>query len=173
MIAPTLTALFPQRKDLIMYRITVTAIAFGFVATAVSACRQPSTPPFTPGLGEIMTLTQMRHSKLWFAGEAGNWPLAAYELDELHEGMDDAATFHPTHKDAPLPIPDLIQKIMTEPLRQLEEAIKVQDQARFVQAFDAMTEGCNACHRAANFGFNVVTRPASNPYSNQAFQPAR
>src|SRR5947208_2225088 len=34
--------------------------------------------PFTPGLGEIMTLQQMRHLKLWFAGQAGNWPLAAY-----------------------------------------------------------------------------------------------
>jgi hypothetical protein len=156
-----------------MLRIVVVSSAIAGIAVTISACRQPSTPAFTPGLGEIMTLTQMRHSKLWFAGEAGNWPLASYELDELHEGMDDAATFHPTHKDAPLPIPDLIQKIMTEPLRQLEEAIKAQDQARFTQAFDAMTEGCNACHRAANFGFNVVTRPTSNPYSNQAFQPPR
>ena len=154
-----------------MHRIVVFSSAIAFLAATVSACRQPSAPAFTPGLGEIMTLTQMRHSKLWFAGQAGNWPLATYELDELHEGMDDAATFHPTHKDAPLPIPDLIQKIMTEPLRQLEDAIKAQDQTRFVQAFDAVTDGCNACHRGANFGFNVVTRPTANPYSNQAFAP--
>ena len=40
-----------------------------------------------------MTLTQMRHAKLWFAGQAANWSLAAYELDELNEGMQDAATF--------------------------------------------------------------------------------
>src|SRR5260221_12763199 len=120
-----------------------------------------------------MTWPQRRHAKLWFAGQAGNWPLASYELDELREGMDDVATFHPTHKDAPLPIPDLIQKIITEPLRQLEEAIKAQDQTRFTQAFDGVTEGCNACHRAANFGFNVVTRPSANPYSNQTFEPAK
>ena len=156
-----------------MFRLAFASTAILLLATASSACRQASTPPFVPGLGEIMTLTQMRHSKLWFAGEAGNWPLASYELDELHEGMDDAATFHPTHKDSPLPIPDLIQKIMTEPLRQLEDAIKAHDQARFAQAFDAVTEGCNSCHRAANFGFNVVTRPTTNPYSNQAFPPAR
>src|SRR5262249_46301319 len=42
-----------------------------------------------PGLGEIMALQQMRHSKLWFAGSAGNWPLAEYELDELKEGFGD------------------------------------------------------------------------------------
>jgi hypothetical protein len=156
-----------------MRQVFLFSSAILLLATASSACRQASPPPFVPGLGEIMTLTQMRHSKLWFAGEAGNWLLASYELDELHEGMDDAATFHPTHKDSPLPIPDLIGKIMTEPLQQLEEAIKAQDQMRFAQAFDAVTEGCNACHRAANFGFNKVTRPTANPYSNQTFEPVK
>ena len=156
-----------------MFRLVFASSAILLLTTACRHAARRQAPPFVPGLGEIMTLTQMRHSKLWFAGEAGNWPLAAYELDELHEGMDDAATFHPTHKDAPLPIPDLIGKIMTEPLRQLEEAIKAQDQTRFAEAFDATTDGCNACHRAANFGFNTVTRPTANPYSNQAFEPVK
>ena len=138
----------------------------------LSACRRESaTPPFTPGLGEIMTLTQMRHAKLWFAGQAGNWPLAAYELDELHEGLQDVATFHPTHKDAPLPIPALIDKIMADPLKQLEKTIDAHDATGFTPAFDALTEGCNGCHRATNFGFNVVTQPGANPYSNQTFLP--
>jgi hypothetical protein len=132
--------------------------------------RGPAAPPFAPGLGEIMTLTQMRHAKLWFAGQAANWSLASYELDELHEGLDDAATYHPTHKDAPLPIPALIAKIMTDPLQQLEKAVSAHDGSAFNQAFDATTEACNSCHRATNFGFNVVTRPTANPYSNQAFQ---
>ena len=138
-----------------------------------SACRRESSapPPFTPGLGEIMTLTQMRHAKLWFAGQAANWPLAAYELDELNEGMQDAATFHPTHKDAPLPIPALIEKIMTDPVQHLDKAIKTRDGRGFTQAFDALTEACNSCHQATKFGFNVVTRPSVNSYSNQAFQP--
>src|SRR5436190_23130753 len=131
--------------------------------------RQPPEPQFTPGLGEIMTLTQMRHVKLWFAGQSGNWPLASYELDELNEGLDDAATFHPTHKDAELPIPQLIDKIMKAPIGQLEEAVKAQDSARFDKAFDALTEGCNSCHQATKFGFNVVIRPTANPYANQRF----
>ena len=138
----------------------------------LSACRRaPATPAFTPGLGEIMTLTQMRHAKLWFAGQAANWSLAAYELDELREGMDAAATFHPTHKDAPLPIPDLIARIMRDPMQQVEKAVGAHDGRGFSQAFDTLTEACNSCHRATNFGFNIVTRPSTNPYSNQAFQP--
>ena len=150
------------------------SLAWGSIIllACLSACRREgATPPFTPGLGEIMTLTQMRHVKLWFAGQAANWPLAEYELDELHEGMQDAATFHPTHKDAPLPVPALIEKIMTDPVQGVERAIKARDASGFTQAFDALTEACNSCHRATNFGFNVVTRPNVNPYSNQAFGP--
>src|SRR5262249_49361852 len=69
------------------------------------------------GLGEIMALQQMRHAKLWLAGSAGNWPLAAYELDELREGFDDVVHFHPTHKDAPLPLDQLVPKIVGQPLQ--------------------------------------------------------
>jgi len=118
----------------------------------------------------MMTLRQMLPAKLWFAGQAANWPLAAYELDELREGIADAATFHPTHKDAPLPIPELMAKIMTDPMQQVEKAVGAHDGNAFMRAFDTLTEACNSCHRATNFGFNVVTRPGANPYSNQAFQ---
>jgi len=61
-------------------------------ATALSSCPHEARPPeasavaaYTPGLGEIMTLQQMRHLKLWYAGQAGNWDLALYEVDELGE----------------------------------------------------------------------------------------
>ena len=156
------------------------AISIGFIFLVLGCAKQPppaapaaSEPVYTPGLGEIMTLTQMRHTKLWFAGEAGNWPLASYEVDELKEGMDDAVTFHPTHKDSPLPIPDLIKKIMTEPIKNMEVAVDAKDSMKFVAAFDALTSACNQCHMAANFGFNVVVRPTANPYSNQNFQVPR
>ncbi len=152
------------------FRSAMASGALMLLAGFSSCRREPATPAFTPGLGEIMTLTQMRHAKLWLAGQAGNWPLATYELDELNEGMQDAATFHPTHKDAPLPIPALIDKMMKDPLLQLEKAIGAHDKSGFTQAFDALTEACNACHRATNFGFNVVTRPAANPYVNQTFE---
>lgn len=133
--------------------------------------RQPAQPSFTPGLGEIMTLNQMRHSKLWFAGEASNWPLAKYELEELNEGLQDVSTFHPTHKDIKLPIPDLISKIMTSPISHVQEAAEAQDHEKFITAFDELTAACNQCHQATDFGFNVVARPTANPYTNQVFPP--
>jgi hypothetical protein len=38
-----------------------------------------------------MSLQQMRHTKLWFAGNARNWDLAGYEFDELKEGFENVA----------------------------------------------------------------------------------
>jgi hypothetical protein len=131
-------------------------------------CNRSAPTPYVPGLGEIMTATQMRHSKLWFAGRAGNWPLASYELDELQEGFEDAVRFHPTHKDAP--ISDLLPRMTAAPLAQLDRAIAGKDVAEFTRAFDALTAACNACHQAAHFGFNVITRPTSNPFTNQRFE---
>ena len=65
-------------------------------APAAAPPAAPAEPAYIPGLGEIMTLNQMRHTKLWFAGQAGNWGLAAYGSKSCTR-LDDAATFHPTH----------------------------------------------------------------------------
>jgi hypothetical protein len=127
--------------------------------------------PYTPGLGEIMTLQQMRHNKLWWAGQAANWDLAAYEIKELGEGFDDIVTYHPTHEESPVAPRDAIPRMITAPIADLREVIGKRDAQAFEPAFDALTKACNDCHRATNFGFNVVQRPTMNPYSNQAFAP--
>ncbi len=150
----------------------------------LGACRQQSTPaptasasaapePYVPGLGEIMSLQQMRHTKLWFAGQGGNWDLAAYEIDELSEGFDDVVKFHPTHKDSPVAPKDAIPRMMSEPLMALRAAADKKDSEAFVQAYDALTAGCNNCHQATNFGFNAVQKPTANPYPSQVFAPVR
>ena len=140
-------------------------------APPASAAATPATS-YVPGLGELMTLQQMRHAKLWWAGEAGNWKLAAYELDELQEGFDDVVRYHPTHKDSPVPIDQVVPKIMGERLANVRDAIAKRDARLFSGAYDALTEGCNSCHQATNFGFNVVKRPAANTFSNQSFAAA-
>jgi hypothetical protein len=128
-----------------------------------------SAEAFVPGLGELMSSQQMRHVKLWFAGEAANWELADYELDELGEGFDDIVKYHPTHKDSPVAPKDAIPRMMPQPLTDLRTTIKQKNTQAFAQAFDALTKACNDCHQATNFGFNRVQRPASNPYPNQVF----
>src|SRR6266705_526921 len=95
--------------------------------------------PYVPGLGEMMSLQQMRHVKLWFAGNAENWELAAYELDELGEGFDDIVKFHPTHKDSPVAPRDAIPRMVTEPIKDLRAAVDKQDARAFVDSYDALT----------------------------------
>lgn len=145
--------------------------SFAFLLLAVTSCERAPSGAYVPGLGEIMSATQMRHIKLWFAGQAGNWPLASYELDELQEGFDDAVKFHPVHKDAPLPISELLPELTGPPLQQLETAIAGRDPEKFEQAFNELTAACNQCHQTENFGFNVVVVPTENPYTDQKFEP--
>jgi hypothetical protein len=146
-----------------------------------TACRQPTpgatasnaaADAYAPGLGEIMTLQQMRHTKLWLAGDARNWALAAYEIKELGEGFDDIVKFHPTHEESPVAPKDAIPRMMTVPLADLRTAVDKKDPTGFEQAYDSFTKACNDCHQATNFGFNRVQRPATNPYPNQIFAPA-
>jgi hypothetical protein len=43
---------------------------------------------YRSGLGEFMNGIQMHHAKLWFAGTNQNWPLAAFEVNEIKEGLE-------------------------------------------------------------------------------------
>jgi hypothetical protein len=150
-------------------RLVITIIIAAAIAglAAISAC---ATDAYVPGLGEMMTLQQMRHTKLWLAGQAGNWDLVTYEVEELGEGFDDVVKYHPTHKDAPVAPKDAIPRMITEPLAQLRSIAAKKDSAGFPPAYDALTNACNNCHKAMDFGFNVVGRPTGNPFTNQIFQ---
>jgi cytochrome c553 len=153
-------------------RDLATTIMAAMIAVTIGSRSAAAPAGYVPGLGEFMTATQMRHSKLWFAGQAGNWALASYELDEIKEGFADITRFHPTHPGSPVPIREILPKLMAAPLARLQVAIRSQNLDKFDEAFDSLTASCNACHQAEKFGFNVITRPRSNPYTNQDFSPA-
>jgi hypothetical protein len=116
-----------------------------------------------------MALQQMRHIKLWYAGSAANWDLAAYELDELKEGFEDVLKRFPLKEGVPLA--PMVKTIMGREIPELGKAIEVRDGGKFAAMFDALTAGCNACHQSAKHGFIVIQRPTTQPYSNQSFAP--
>jgi hypothetical protein len=113
-----------------------------------------------PRLSEIMVQQQMRHIKLWFAGDAGNWLLADYELDQLKDGFDDVAK---------LLGGEIVQQHVGGAMSQLEKVIESKDHAAFAAAFDRLSAGCNACHRTLDHAFIVIQRPVLSPYSDQNF----
>jgi hypothetical protein len=150
-----------------MIRIAVAAALLAFPLTAHAQQNEP----FKPGLGEIMTLQQMRHLKLWFAAQAGNWGLADYELDELKEGYEDITKYYPTKDD--VPTGTMAEAVVAKEVADLAKAIEAKDKKNFAAAFDRLTASCNACHQASKKDFIRIQRPAGNPYTNQAFAPPR
>ena len=156
------------KLNIVRVAVVTVAVSVLTAGTCVSA-----DPGYVPGLGEFMTATQMRHAKLWLAGKAENWPLAAYELEEIQEGFDTIVKYHPVHEGSPVPVREILPELTGPPLAALRSAVASGDVAAFEQGFDALTAACNACHRAENFGFIVIRRPRGNPYPNQDFSPRR
>jgi hypothetical protein len=147
------------------------ALLAGAVLAVGVACAQDGNNPkevsaeeagASPHLSDIMVQQQMRHIKLWFAGDARNWPLADYELDQLKDGFDDVAK---------LLGGDIAQQHVGGAISRLERAIEGKDHAAFVSAFDEFSAGCNACHRTLDHAFIVLQRPVLLPYSDQKFSP--
>ena len=121
-----------------MKRIVATCMAL--VASVLFAAAQPAKEPYAPGLGEFMTATQLRHAKLWFAGKQNNWDLAAYEIDEIKEGLEDVQKQFPTHDG--IPVADMIKTIISPAIEELEKAVGAKSSAKFTVAFDKLTSAC-------------------------------
>jgi hypothetical protein len=152
-----------------MKRIVITAIILA--ATVMFAAAQPAKEPYEPGLGEFMTATQLRHAKLWFAGKNNNWSLAAYEIDEIKEGLEDAARLHSTFDG--VPVAEMIKTIIDPRLERLEKAVEEKNGTQFIAAFDELTNGCNSCHAGASKPFIHIQRPTEPPLTNQNFAPVK
>jgi hypothetical protein len=134
--------------------------------------REASSGTYVPGLGDLMIgRVQPRHTKIWLAGKEKNWPLAAYELDELEEALEDVARYQPHWND--LPIAKMVNSIMADRMKALNNAINAGDETRFVSAYGKATEGCNSCHRAADRDYLVIQVPAYSPFPDQDFSPVK
>jgi hypothetical protein len=128
--------------------------------SAEEAGAPPTAESRAPRISEIMVLQQMRHIKLWFAGRAGNWPLADYETDALKQGFDDVSRQIGG---------DTVEMAIGAPISSLEKTIETKDRGAFTAAYDRLTAGCNSCHRTLDHAFIVIQRPSAVPYSDQSF----
>lgn len=82
--------------------LTALAAVAGFAILAGSSAhtQTPAAPPaYRPGLGDMMNNSlQVHHVKLGLAGAHRDWPLAAYEVKELGEAVEDLEQ-HPSRRD--------------------------------------------------------------------------
>jgi hypothetical protein len=157
-----------------MTRSIIAALLLALAAPACDARAESADAPkgsYAPGLADIMIMTQIRHAKLWLAGDVGNWDLADYEIDELKEGLEDVVKYFPKYKD--IPVGQMIEATIMAPIGEVESAIKARDRARFVAAYNNLTAACNTCHQSANRPFIVIQRPTGSAFPNQSFAPKR
>jgi len=119
---------------------------------------------YKPGFGEFMSSIQVHHAKLWFAGQNQNWELADFEMAEISESIDAIKEYQTEREES--------KKVdMLKPsLDAVKDAIDKKDSSLFNSSYLLLTSSCNNCHKAVNFGFNVVKVPEIPPFSNQAFK---
>jgi hypothetical protein len=118
-----------------------------------------------PGLGDLMLMIQVHHTKLWFAGKEGNWPLAQFEHDEIIEILDQAEEIEKERSEV-----KLFKAMIYPQLDSIQLSIKQKDADHFSNTFTNLTNACNNCHAATKYQFNKIIIPEHPPYSNQEFQ---
>jgi hypothetical protein len=151
-----------------------TAVVFSDRTAAESPFGDPNAEPapFNPQMAALMSmLIQPRHAKLGLAGSAENWPLAGYMLKELRQGFAVVSKAVPRWKG--LPVPDLVDAAVTQPLTLIEYAIKLNYRRQFDEAYESLTKGCNACHATTDHAFVVIKVPDASAFHNQEFEPKR
>ena len=125
-----------------------------------------------PGLGEIMGVIEQHHAKLYYAGTKANWPLAAYELGEIQESLDDAMQFYPDKfKNVTVPLPQIIPAITKGSIATVQQAIQQKNERAFVQSYQELSQSCSNCHAAENHAFIKIQTPAPGMFSDQDFTP--
>lgn len=175
-------ATFKARAAMAAVSVVVIAAAV-VVIGGVQSSAEPATPTaptqsvpdlpkvYMPGLGEFMQVIQIHHAKLWLAAKARNWELAAYQLSEMKEVLDEVRELVPTYKN--VPVGQMVDAIATGPIGELEKAVEAKKFAAFAASYDKLTDACNSCHMAASRGFIKIRRPTHSTFDNQDFRPAR
>jgi hypothetical protein len=171
-----------MRTRIIPVLLTATLAAFALVG-ALSTRSTAQNPmgdadaepaPFNPQMAAMMNmLIQPRHAKLGLAGKEENWPLAGYAFKELKQSFLVTARAIPRWKG--LPVPDLFDAALSQPLALLDFAIKANEPRQFAEAYARVTTGCNACHATTDHPFIVIKAPDAGAaaFPNQDFQPKR
>lgn len=124
---------------------------------------------FEPGLDDLMTmLIQPRHIKLYHAGTADNWELAAFELAELRSAFRRTAQTIPRYQGND--VNSTLQTYMEPRLQAVDAAIKTGNAKQFVKEYALLTAACNACHTYLERPFLVIEVPdaaARSAYADQ------
>ena len=106
-----------------------------------------------PGLGRLMPEVGARTWKLYYAAQAENWPLAAFQAKEIKGLMELGAFTRPKHADA-------LNKYLEKIWKPVQDAINDQNFAAFEAAF---TKAVDAGRRPILHVLRCRRRRKQNP----------
>ena len=139
---------------------------------ALKAAKPAAAAP-APELGAQMLELQIRHARLWPAGQARNWVLTQFQLAELRESFAGIVETNGEHAALqPQKLSEVLPAMVDPALEQMQAAVDARDGAKFDAAYDALSASCNACHAAAGHGFLVIQRPLTPMLDNLKAEPA-
>ena len=121
-----------------------------------------------PDQSHAMADVAFHFSNCWFAGQKQNWPLAQFNLDETRSHLRWAVRIIPVRKDAngnPIRLEEILSGIEQGALKQVGDAIKAKDSAKFSETYQQMLESCYACHLAASKPYLRLRIPDQPPLS--------
>ena len=95
--------------------------------------------PLMPGMAEVMPQVGARIWKCYYAGQARNRPLAAFQLKEAVNLMEKGAFLRPKYAEN-------MDKFINEELAVVRKAIDSEDWDTFESAFGTMVDAANAYH---------------------------
>ena len=105
-----------------------------------------------PSQSHTMADVAYHFSNLWFAGQAQNWPLAEFYVDETRSHLRWAVRVRPVRPlstGGEFHLADMLAGIEKGPLATLQASIKARDASQFSVTYKQMLASCYACHVAA------------------------
>lgn len=127
---------------------------------AVPACK-PDAP--RPRYGVVMGEIGRRFEASGRAAAAGRWELAAFQIDELAEALEDLERAAPPKEGDPAALPGLTKAFEQTNVVELRKAAGAKDRAAFAAAFERAAVACNACHAASAHGFIEIAPTLGKP----------
>ena len=104
-----------------------------------------------PSASVAMADVGFHWSNLWFAGQAGNWPLATFYFNEARNHIRWMIRINPTPKGPdgmPVDLKGIFDGLDTSTFAAVKAAIDKKDGKEFATTYRGALESCYSCHKA-------------------------
>lgn len=127
-----------------------------------------------PSQSHLMADVGDHFANLWFAGKAGNWPLAGFYLGETRSHLHWAVRRIPVRKDnkgRDVNLVGILEAFENSQLKELKKVIDGKDVAGFERVYRESLTMCYSCHKAADKPYLRPQVPLEPPSRIINFDP--